>query len=313
MFTQKHTWLITGGAGFIGSHLARELVRRGQKVRVFDDFSSGNVDNLADIKNDIECITGDIRDYAALNKACQGIEYISHHAALVSVPQSIQQPRETMEINVQGTVNLLEAARQNKAKRVVFASSCAIYGDAQQASLFTEQSPFQGKSPYAVSKYAGNGLCRLYAQLFALPTVCLVYFNVFGKGQSFNSPYSAVIARFLHQAAAGEPIYINGDGTQTRDFISVEDIVRANLLAFEKAQPGQTYNVGSGTTYSLLQLADLIEKISGRPLKRLFRPAREGDILFSAADTRKFQALGFSPSVSLEEALRALWQDFVHK
>lgn len=308
MLTQKHTWLITGGAGFIGSHLAKELVRRGQHVRVFDNFSSGSEGNLCEIKNDIEFIQGDIRDYSALLKACQGADFVSHHAALVSVPQSIRQPRETMEINVQGTVNLLEAARQNKVRRVVFASSCAIYGDAQKAALFTEQSPFKGKSPYAVSKYAGSGLCRLYTQLFNLPTVSLVYFNVFGPGQRFDSPYAAVIARFLHQAAAGEPIYINGDGTQTRDFISVQDIVQANLLAFEKAAPGQTYNVGSGKTYSLLQLADFIEQISARPLKRIFRPEREGDILFSAADISKIQALGFCPSLSLQQALQTMWQ-----
>ncbi len=303
---ERKTWLITGGAGFIGSHLAAELVRQGQEVRIFDNFSSGKKARLAPLKNKIQIFPGDIRDEDALLQAFQGADYVLHHAAQVSVPYSVENPHETEEINVQGTARVLEAARQSGIKRLVFAASCAIYGNSTQ-SPYTEQTPQDCQSPYAFSKQAGIKLCQLYNRLYGLETVSLIYFNVFGSGQDPNSAYAAVIAKFMQQARQNQPLYIDWDGKQSRDFVHVQDVVQANLLAIIQAQPGHSYNVANGTTYSMLELADIIEKISGRRLERIFRPKRAGDIKISCADISKIQALGFRPSISLQQGLQEMW------
>jgi len=306
MLTKQFHWVITGGAGFIGSHLARELVRLGQHVTVFDNYASSSRDSLAAIENKIQIIEGDIRDFPALLRAFQGADYVLHHAALVSVPESVEKPLETFQINVQGTANVLEAARQTGVKRVVFASSSAVYGNGTDLP-YKETSPVDCQSPYAFSKQAGAELCQLYARAYGLETVALRYFNVFGTGQNPNSAYAAVIAKFMQLAAENKPLGIDWDGLQSRDFVHVSDVVQANLLAALKGVPGEIYNVARGETCSLLRLADIIESVSGRKLERVFRPKRAGDVKLSSADISKIRALGFVPQVSLEDGLRQMW------
>ena len=301
-------WFITGGAGFIGSHLVSELVRQGQRVTVFDNLSGGKLDNLAAVKEQISFIRGDIRDYPALLQACKGVDYILHHAALISVAESMAKPQETAEINVQGTVNVLEAARARQVRRVVFASSAAVYGTRPELP-YTENTWPDCQSPYAWSKQAGAELCQLYTQAYGVEAVALRYFNVFGPGQNPNSAYAAVIAKFMQLAADNQPLGIDWDGLQSRDFVNVKDVVHANLLAATKGVPGEIYNVASGRTYTLLELADTIEKVSGRKLARVSRPKRPGDVHESSASIEKIKSLGFAPSVSLEEGLREMWRE----
>lgn len=299
-------WLVTGGAGFIGSHLVRELVRQNQQVTVFDNFSSSSPSSLADVTDKIRMVKGDVRDGAALTHAFEGADFVLHHAALVSVPKSVENPEETSQINIQGTANVLEAARVCGVRRVVFASSSAVYGNGKDLP-YKETAPADCRSPYALSKWDGELLCRKYAQ-DGLETVILRYFNVFGPGQNPHSAYAAVITKFMNFARANEPFQIDWDGLQSRDFIHVSDVVQANLLAALHGVPGEIYNVASGKTCSLLELADAVERVSGRKLERVFRPKRAGDVRFSAADTTRIRALGFVPAVPLEAGLRALWQ-----
>ena len=305
-FTPPRCWVITGGAGFIGSHLAKALVARGQRVRIVDDFSSGSAENLRPIAGQVECVRADIRHFAALAPAFAGADYVLHHAALVSVPLSVQKPLETFQINVQGTLNVLEAARRAGVKRVVFAGSSAVYGNGPDLP-YKESAARSFESPYALSKQMGEDLCRQYTRLYGLETVTLIYFNVFGAGQNAHSPYAAVIAKFLEWAAQGKPLGIDWNGRQSRDFVHVQDIVQANLLAAFCARAGESYNVGGGRTYSLLELADLLDRICGRKLPRVFRPKRTGDVKLSAADISKIRALGFEPKVSLPDGLAEMW------
>lgn len=307
ILSMPKTWLITGGAGFIGSHLVKELLRLGQWVRVLDNFSSGRRENLAGVEEQIQLITGDIQDTAAVRQAITGADYVLHHAALVSVAESVEKPLETMEINVQGTTLILEEARRAGVKRVVFASSSAVYGNGEKLP-YDENSPVDCQSPYALSKQMGAELCQMYFRLYGLETVALRYFNVFGDGQNPNSAYAAVIAKFMQLARQGAPLGIDWDGQQSRDFVHVSDVVQANLIAALKAQPGEIYNVASGKTYSLLQLADTIEKIAGRPLERVFRPKRAGDVKLSSADISKLASQGYTPAVSLEVGLKQMWE-----
>ncbi len=305
-FTPPRCWVITGGAGFIGSHLAKALVARGQRVRIVDDFSSGSAENLRPIAGQVECVRADIRHFAALAPAFAGADYVLHHAALVSVPLSVQKPLETFQINVQGTLNVLEAARRAGVKRVIFAGSSAVYGNGPDLP-YKESAARSFESPYALSKQMGEDLCRQYTRLYGLETVTLIYFNVFGAGQNAHSPYAAVIAKFLEWAAQGKPLGIDWNGRQSRDFVHVQDIVQANLLAAFCARAGESYNVGGGRTYSLLELADLLDRICGRKLPRVFRPKRTGDVKLSAADISKIRALGFEPKVSLPDGLAEMW------
>ena len=299
-------WLITGGAGFIGSHLVKELVRQGQQVTVFDNLSGGKLENLAPVADKIRFIKGDIRDNSALNEACKGVDYIHHFAALISVAESMSKPQETSEINVQGTVNVLEAARANHVKRVVFASSAAVYGTRPELP-YAETTPIDCQSPYAWSKQSGAELCQLYTKAYGQEAVALRFFNVYGTGQNPNSAYAAVIAKFMQLAADNQLLGIDWDGLQSRDFVNVQDVVAANLLAAIKGVPGEIYNVASGCTHTLLELADTIEKVSGRKLARVSRPKRPGDVHESSADISKIRAIGFKPEVNLEDGLREMW------
>ena len=300
-------WAVTGGAGFIGSHLVRALVRQNQRVTVFDNFSSSAPSSLADVADKIRVVKGDVRDCAALPPAFEGVDFVLHHAALVSVPKSVENPEETSQINIQGTANVLEAARACGVRRVVYASSSAVYGNGTDLP-HKETDPVDCRSPYAVSKQAGGELCRMYTQLYGLETVVLRYFNVYGAGQNPHAAYAAVVAKFMDCARENKPFEIDWDGLQSRDFIHVSDVVQANFLAALQGTPGEIYNVASGKTCSLLELADAVERVSGRKLCRIFREKRAGDVRFSSADTTKIRALGFVPGVTLEAGLRALWQ-----
>lgn len=307
MLKGKFHWLVTGGAGFIGSHIVRELVRQEQQVTVLDNLSGGKLENLADVKTKIEFIQGDICAFPTTLKACKDVDYVLHLAALSSVAQSMAKPQETAEINVQGTVNVLEAARQCAAKRMVFLSSAAVYGTRPELP-YKESTPTDCQSPYALSKLAAEQACKLYTQVYGLETVILRGFNVFGVRQNPNSAYAAVIAKFMQLAAENKPLGIDWDGRQSRDFVSVKDVVQANLLAATKGLPGEIYNVASGRTYTLLELADTIEKVSGRKLGRVSHPKRPGDVHESSADIRKIVTLGYVPTVTLEEGLCEMWQ-----
>ncbi len=311
MLTRSYHWLVTGGAGFIGSHLVKELIRQGQQVTVLDNLSGGKLDNLSSVQDKITFIQGDICDFDTVQKACQGVNYVLHLAALISVAESMAQPQETAKINVQGTVNVLEAARQCGVKRVVFSSSAAVYGTRPELP-YKEDTPIDCQSPYAWSKQAGAELCQLYTKAYGLEAVALRYFNVFGTGQNPNSAYAAVIAKFMQLAAENKPLGIDWDGLQSRDFVSVKDVVQANLLAATKGVPGEIYNVASGRTYTLLELADTIEKVSGRKLARISRPKRPGDVHESSADISKITALGYKPSVTLEEGLKEMWAEIIN-
>lgn len=304
---KTYHWAVTGGAGFIGSHLVRELVRQNQRVTVFDNFSASPQSSLADIMDKIRVVKGDVRDCAALQPAFAGVDFVLHHAALVSVPKSVENPEETAQINIQGTANVLETARTSGVRRVVYASSSAVYGNGT-ALPHKETDPVDCRSPYAVSKQAGSELCRMYTQLYGLETVSLRYFNVYGAGQNPHAAYAAVVAKFMACARENNPFEIDWDGLQSRDFIHVSDVVQANLLAALQGAPGEIYNVASGKTCSLLELADLVERVSGRHLRRIFRPKRAGDVRFSSADISKIRALGFVPAVTLETGLAALWR-----
>ncbi|MBO7237957.1 MAG: NAD-dependent epimerase/dehydratase family protein [Elusimicrobiaceae bacterium] len=305
-------WLITGGAGFIGSHLTHTLVAQKQQVTVLDNLSGGNLQNLASIQDKICFIEGDIRNFSDVLRAMKGADYVLHHAALVSVAESMENPQKTTEINVNGTQNVLEAARSCGVKRVVFASSSAVYGNRPDLP-YKEITPTDCQSPYAWSKQAGAELCQLYTKAYGLETIALRYFNVFGTRQNPNSAYAAVIAKFMQLAAENKPLGIDWDGLQSRDFVHVSDVVQANLLVAQKGVPGEIYNVASGRTYTLLELADTIEKVSGRKLERVSRPKRPGDVHESSADISKICALGFVPHTTLEQGLAQMWAEKTRK
>ena len=303
----KNTWVVTGGAGFIGSHLVHKLVALGETVRVVDNFSTGRADSLADVSDKIEIINADIRSPEALLSAFKGADFVLHHAALASVPLSVEHPQETHDINVQGTQNVLQAALQSNVKRVVFASSCAVYGNSPLMP-YKEDTATEITSPYAASKLVGEELCKQYTQEYGLETVVLRYFNVFGAGQRADSSYAAVITKFMQLAREGKPLTIEWDGHQSRDCVYVKDVVQANLMAAYKAPAAEVYNVASGQSVSLLRVAEALDKISEKKLERVFLPKRKTDIRHSSADIQKITSLGFSPTFTLEQGLAELWE-----
>jgi UDP-glucose 4-epimerase len=307
-------YLITGGAGFIGSNIAEYLLKQGKPVRIFDNFSTGKEENIADFLDDVELVRGDLRDLDAVRKAAAGVEFILHQGALPSVPISVQDPIGTNDSNVGGTLNILVAARDGGVKRVVFASSCAIYGD-DPALPKIEAMPSDPISPYALQKLAGEYYCRQFHQLYGLETVSLRYFNVYGKRQDPTSLYSAVIPRFLDAVFAGKPPTIFGDGEQTRDFIFVEDVVRANLAALDaKEAPGAVVNVASGDRLSINQIVSHISTILGREIHPVHEPEREGDIRHSYAETAKAESvIGFTAQTRFEDGLKKYIDWFANK
>ncbi|PWH15401.1 MAG: LPS biosynthesis protein WbpP [Ardenticatenia bacterium] len=303
---ETHCYLVTGGAGFIGSHLVEELVRRRQYVRVLDNFSSGRRENLAHLAGHVKVIEGDICDLATVRQAMEGVDYVLHQAALVSVPGSVADPLKTDQVNVRGTLNVLLAARDAHVRRVVFASSCAVYGD-NPVLPKDERMPPEPLSPYAVSKLAGEGYCRVFHYVYGLPTVVLRYFNVFGPRQDPHSPYAAVIPKFIHSALHGRALTVFGDGQQSRDFVYVANVVAANLLACQtNAAVGHVINVASGQSYSLLELIDHLKGIlDENALQVNHMPPQPGDIRHSQADIQcARQLLGYVPQIDFATGLR---------
>ena len=295
---------MTGGAGFIGSHLVRRLVGDGARVRVLDLFSTGRRENLVGVADRIELLEGDISDVATVRRAVAGVEYVLHLAALVSVPQSIDFPGRNFAVNVVGTHNLLLAARDAAVRRVVFSSSCAVYGD--HAAPHHEELAPRALSPYAAAKLSGEQLCRSFTHVYGLPTVSLRYFNVFGPFQDPNGGYAAAIPRFITALLNGERPTVYGDGRQSRDFVYVANVVEANLLACSAdAAVGGVFNIGTGHETNLLDLLAILEDIAGRRAQPIFAAPRAGDIVRSYGDiTRAGAALKYRPIVTLAEGLR---------
>jgi UDP-glucose 4-epimerase len=304
--------LVTGGAGFIGSHLVEALVQNSDRVRVLDDFSTGREENLEDFRDRVELIRGDLRDEEILRKAVRGAGAILHQAALPSVPRSFADPIGTTAVNAGGTIKLLEAARRGGVKRFVFASSSSVYGDS--ASLLkNENLPPRPLSPYAVSKFSGECYCRLYWKNYGLATVSLRYFNVFGPRQDPESEYAAVIPKFITAVLRRENPVIYGDGLQTRDFTYIDNVVEANLKALV-APPGAgggVFNVACGHSASILDLAEELERISGAGLKPRFEPPRPGDVKHSRAGIERAKELiNYEPVVSFPEGLKSTYEYF---
>ena len=297
-------WLITGGAGFIGSHLAARLVADGQRVRVLDNFASGKLANLQAILPQIELVTGDVRDDAAARAAMKGITVVLHQAAQPSVPLSVADPATTYSVNVTGTLNILTAARDAGVRRVVLASTSAIYGDDPTSPKVETMTP-RPISPYASSKLADEQLCSVFHSCYGLECVALRYFNVFGRGQDPNSAYAAVIPKMVDLLRRGERPVIFGDGEQTRDFIFVSDVVEANLMAATaKVKPGSLYNIASGRPTSLNEVLRTLEQLLELSATPDHHPERAGDIRHSLADVSKARLeLGFTARTSLEEGL----------
>lgn len=298
------TVLVTGGAGFIGSHLVRALLKRGDQVRVLDNFSTGKRQNLAGVEGSLEIYTGDLRDSPLLQEVVQGVDFVFHLAAFVSVPQSMVEPRLCYEVNVTGTWNLLEAARSASVKQVVIASSAAVYGNSQELPL-REETTLKALSPYAASKQVNEVFAGMYTRAFNLPVVALRFFNVYGPRQSPDSDYAAVVPIFIRRMLNGHAVTIYGDGHQERDFVYVGEVVRANLLAAETPQAaGMAINVCGGETVSIIDLAETLSGILSDVPAPEFAPPRAGDIYLSQGDPgRAEQILGFRARVSLAQGL----------
>ncbi len=297
-------YLVTGGAGFIGSNLAEALVKSRHRVRVLDNFATGARANLTAGAGAVELLEGDLRDAAIVERAVQGIEVVFHQAALPSVARSLEDPATTHAVNATGTLTLLLAARRAGVCRVVYASSSSVYGDTPTLPK-REEMPSQPKSPYAVSKLAGEQYCQVFAAALGLETVSLRYFNIFGPRQDPASPYAAVIPKFLAAMRRGERPVIFGDGKQSRDFTYVENAVRANLLAAEAPRAsGEAINVACGGRVTLLELVEQLNHLLGTHLDPIFAPPRPGDVRHSQADlTRAAALLGYHPTVDLQEGL----------
>ena len=300
----RKLYLVTGGAGFIGSNIAEALLGRGDCVRVLDNFSTGRRENLATLAG-VELVEGDLRDPATVRRAVEGVDGVFHQAALRSVPRSVDDPLSSNEVNVTGTLILLQACREAKARRLVYASSSSCYGD-DPALPKVETLPTRPVSPYAVSKLAAEHYCHVFARLYGLETVSLRYFNVFGPRQNPESKYSAVIPRFLDQALRGEPLEVHGDGAQSRDFTYIDNVVQANLLACTvPGVGGEVFNIACGTRHSVLEIARTVETLLGRAVTIQHTPPRSGDVRHTHASIAKAERLlGYRPTVSFDEGMR---------
>lgn len=298
------TYLVTGGAGFIGSNIVDELLRRGETVRVLDDFSTGREENVAGFVDQVDLIRGDIRDEDTVDGAVAGADYVLHQAALASVPRSIADPTSNNQVNVQGTLNLLQAAVRHGVRRFVYASSSSVYGDSETLPKVETMVP-NPKSPYAVAKLAGEYYCRVFAELHELTTVSLRYFNVFGPRQDPNSQYSAVIPIFVKALMEDRAPTIFGDGEQTRDFTYVTNVVNANLLSCEAEVSGaRVYNVACGDRYSLNALYGRLREQLGSKIEAEFGPPRAGDVKHSmAAIERIREEVGYEVGIEFDSGI----------
>ena len=298
-------YLITGGAGFIGSNIAEHLVGQGRSIRIFDNFSTGKRANVQSFATKTEIVEGDLRDPKSVEQAVRDVRYVLHLGAIPSVTRSVEDPLTTNQVNITGTVNLLIAARDAGVKRVVFTSSSSVYGDTPTLPK-REDMPPSPLSPYAVHKITGEYYAAIFWRLYGLETLALRYFNVFGPRQNPQSQYAAVIPRFITAILRDQSPTIFGDGSQTRDFSHVENVIQANILACEapKEALGQSFNIACGGRISLLDLVDTVNKILGKNVKPKFDPARPGDILHSQADIMKAEKLlGWKPVVNFPEGI----------
>jgi UDP-glucose 4-epimerase len=306
--------LVTGGGGFIGSNLVRALAERGDDVRVLDNFSTGIRANLADLAEDVEMVEGELRSYERVHAATRGIEVVYHQGALPSVPRSVHDPLTTSAVNIEGTLNVLLAARDEGVRRVVCASSSSVYGNSGILPRVETANP-DPISPYGVSKLAAERFCVSFSRVYPLETVALRYFNVFGPHQDPTSQYAAVVPRFITAIADGRSVSVYGDGEQRRDFTYVGNVVEANLLAAESdGVSGSVLNVATGRATTVNELAETIASILGRSLARDEQPERTGDIRDSWADvTRARELLGWDPRIGLDEGLRLTAEFFLQR
>jgi UDP-glucose 4-epimerase len=297
--------LVTGGAGFIGSHLVEALVARGHEVRVLDNFSTGRRENLAAVRQRIKLFEADLTDLAAVRAATRGVEVVFHQGALASVPRSVADPLATHQVCATGTLHVLLAAREAGARRVVYAASSSAYGASTRLPK-RETDPTLPLSPYAVAKLAGEHYCAAFSEVYGLETIRLRYFNVFGPRQSPDSPYAAVIPLFLQAMLAGRSPVIHGDGSQSRDFTYVADVIQANLLAADApGVGGKVYNIACGNRTSLLELVSQINQLLGSAIPPVHDEARAGDVRHSQADISQACAdLGYSPRTNFDQGLR---------
>jgi UDP-glucose 4-epimerase len=306
---KMNAYLVTGGAGFIGSNIVKELLQREQRVLVLDNFSTGKRENLFEFKENpnFELIEGDLRSFHTVRTAVKDIDYILHQGALPSVPRSVHDPLTTNDVNILGTLNILEAAKEFGVKRVIYASSSSIYGD-NEALPKKEDMPVNPLSPYALSKYTGERYCQIFTKIYGLETVCLRYFNVFGPNQDPTSQYSAVIPKFIRLMSEGKRPTIFGDGTQSRDFTPVSNVVYANLLACTaEGVSGEVFNIACGESLTLLQFVDALNRILGTSIKPVFEEERPGDVKHSLADiSRAVEKLGYRVTTRFEEGLKKL-------
>ena len=297
-------YLVTGGAGFIGSNIVERLVQQGEQVRVLDNLSTGRRENLAPWLSQIELVEDDICDLEMVRQAMKGMDYVLHQAALPSVPRSVADPATSHQVNATGTLNVLLAARDAGVKRLVYASSSSVYGNSPELPKH-EGMPTNPLSPYAVSKLAGESYCRAFHQVYGLETVCLRYFNVFGPRQDPTSQYAAVIPRFATAMLGGSQPVIYGDGTQSRDFTYVDNVVQANLLAcWAEGAAGEVFNTACGERFTLLELVEGLEGIIGKQARPEFAPPRPGEVRHSLAAIEKArELLDYAPVVRFEDGL----------
>lgn len=297
-------FLVTGGAGFIGSHIVARLLEKGHSVRVLDNFSSGRKENLKGVLKDIELIRGDICSKDTCLQAAKGVDFVLHQAALRSVPKSMKSPRDYNDVNIGGTLNMLQASLENKVKRFVFASSSSVYGD---VNTFPEKEEFLPApiSPYALSKLAGEHYCRIFSIHYGLETVSLRYFNVFGPRQSLDDEYAVVVPKFIDCLLRDKPAPVYGTGKQSRDFTYVGNVVQANILAAENpGVSGKVFNISSGRDYSILELVEILNKIIGKEIRPVFLEPRQGDVFRTLSDlSSSKEFLGFKPEVDFLEGL----------
>lgn len=307
-------FFVTGGAGFIGGHITEFLANEGHEVVVFDDFSTGSMDNLTAVRDKIEIVRGDIRDLDALDSAMVGVDHVIHHAAEISVIKSIDDPAFVNEVNVGGTMNVLVGAKKHNVKRVVLASSSAIYGDTGKAPQREDTLPMP-LSPYGASKMAGEHYLSVFHHLYGLETVRLRYFNVFGPRQNPKSQYAAVIPKFIDRILTGQDIHIYGDGDQTRDFVFVANVVRANYLACTAPDaPGKVFNIASDHIVSVNDLAQALIEMAGREVEVVHDPPVAGEVRYSISDiTRARLVLGYEPLVDFAEGLKLTFDYFAAK
>ncbi|HQL24823.1 MAG TPA: SDR family oxidoreductase [candidate division Zixibacteria bacterium] len=297
-------FLVTGGAGFIGSNLAAALAADGNQVRILDNFSSGRQENLADLPASVEVVDGDIRDYWTVVQAVAGVDYVLHQAALPSVPRSVKNPLTSNEVNVGGTLNVLEAAKNARVKKFVMASSSSVYGESEELPKHEGMRP-SPLSPYAITKLTCEYYCKVYWELYGFPTVALRYFNIFGPKQDPASQYAAVVPRFITALMRNESPTVFGDGEQSRDFTYIDNCVQANILAATNDRiKGDHFNVACGGQFTLNELLDRLRRIIGTNTQAAYVDPRPGDIRHSFAAIDKLGAFGYKPSVSFDEGLR---------